>query len=113
MSEFVPHPIGTLVRGIDPDGVIIRQSCTWHIFETLTEPEPVDYGCGWIQGAQCLVCETTIPKISAAWYYHEANDEDIGRCLVDVTEEILRLTHVKERITRRHSKLPIVNLDDA
>lgn len=56
MTEF-PWPKGTLVLCKHRDnGLPLKSSCAEHIWRLETDPKPVDYGCGFIQAAQCLIC---------------------------------------------------------
>lgn len=68
MSEF-PWPKGTLVLAKTSNGIPLRHSCDGHIWRLETEPEPVDYGCGFIQAASCLICGGPVtPKLDADFF---------------------------------------------
>jgi len=88
---------GDLVTG-HYSGMPIRSTCRNHIFEVVNEAQAVEYGCGFIQAAKCLVCGDLIPNIDAdAW--HEITLHDVSRCLMEMEEMTERYGRVKLLLT--------------
>lgn len=81
---MAPHLPGTLVRGVTPDGIPVRQSCRKHIFETLTEAVPVTYACGFIQSARCLICCYSTTLIDADFWHKEVDAFDLAGAMGEI-----------------------------
>jgi hypothetical protein len=106
-----PWPEGTQVLCVSSNGIPADTRCTRHIWITLTEPQEVDYGCGWVQAAKCLVCETMTPKITADFWFHKAAEHDVQNCVARLDAEIHRLQRVAESLLHGGGVKPMT-LDD-
>lgn len=98
-----PWPAGTLTTGVDytfpwPEGIPVRSSCRQHIFETLADPISVDYGCGWVQAARCLICCYNTPPIDATFWMKRADPFDIAGAFGDIAASIEHLESVRTRL---------------
>jgi hypothetical protein len=94
-----PHPIGTVVRGVVPPlDLPVRALCADHLFELVTDPLPVEYGCGFMQRARCLVCGYVTQAIDADFWTYEATPEDFDRCRKVAVAEARRLLDVADDI---------------
>jgi hypothetical protein len=96
---FVPHPPGSYVRCIAPNGLPLKTTCRDHIFRLVSEPQSVSYGCGFVQQARCLVCSDTVtPPLDADWWAILATSEDVINCAEGVTTEMIRLNEVHKQL---------------
>lgn len=110
--EGFPYPPGTLVLGRGSHELPLRTSCAGHIFETISEPQSVWYGCGFIQAAKCCVCEYVTPAIDADFFAILAMEADIRQCAVAVGEEVERLRRVVLTLEERADGRPKAALRD-
>lgn len=83
-----PWPAGSYVRCVGSDGLPARRTCINHIFITFTDPQPVDYGCGYLQAARCVVCGDVTPAIDADFWRIRATQGDVVDCMGSVHEVI-------------------------
>lgn len=82
---------GSWVTGYIPEtGIPLSVPCRNHIYEIVSEPIPVEYGCGRALVARCLVCGPTLPRLDAD-VYHLASDDDIARCKAEIRDKISQL----------------------
>lgn len=96
-----PWPIGTLVWGWYKDsGGPLRISCEHHIFEIVTEAEPVEWGnSGYCQSARCLFCGgPPTAKVDAYFWWRKATPMDLVGFLGSIEAKILWFSELKERI---------------
>lgn len=95
--EGWPWPSGTLVVGIYPGPLALsaREQCREHLWVTVGEAVAVEYGCGWIQSARCLVCDYTTVPIDALWWGLKADGMDMAGCLGTIAADIERLEEAR------------------
>lgn len=97
-----PHPIGTLVRCIGDHGLPLRSQCVEHIWEIASVAVPVDYGCGFIQSARCLVCGgPPSPMVDADFFSIEADGIALAGCMGEIGEKLDWYERVRLDLVRR------------
>lgn len=84
----------------DSHTVPARKGCEEHIYEVLGAAIPVDYACGFLQAARCLVCDEVTPPVDADWWSERADDKDVESCLREITNRITHLTTVAEALSQ-------------
>lgn len=72
----------------------VRTSCRMHLWLTVTGPNPVDYACGFVQSAECVVCGIVTPLLDADWWYEKASPEQVGALIEHLHGERARLARV-------------------
>jgi hypothetical protein len=84
-----PWPKGTLVKGWYKDsGGPFKLSCERHVFEIVTDPEPVDWGnSGYCQAARCLYCGgSPTAKVDSYFWWTQVTPMDLVEFLGALTE---------------------------
>lgn len=89
-----PYPAGSLVFCQAPDGLYARERCKSHIFRVY-DPIEVDYAEGWVQSAECLVCEDRTQPIDASFWSRRATEADRMILKAQLDSEIERLRKVQ------------------
>jgi hypothetical protein len=107
--EGWPWPSGTLVTGIYPGPLAMsaREQCRDHIWVTVGEAVVVEYGCGWIQSARCIVCDYTAVPIDALWWALKPVEDEIARCLHHCDAVIERMEQAKREVLNREVWAPL------
>lgn len=94
-------PAGTLVTGWHRESeMCVRSSCSTHLWLTVTGPQPVDYACGFIQAARCVVCDYLTPLLDADWWSEKATVAEIEVLVGLLREERARLARVIDSLGR-------------
>lgn len=96
MDEW-PYPAGTYVMARHRDGIPLRRSCVNHIWRIETDPKPVDYACGFIQTASCVVCgDGLVPHLDADFFMEKATPAHVAHCLQEVAGLVEHYHRVKD-----------------
>jgi hypothetical protein len=108
-----PHPPGTLVVAITPEGIPLRQSCVDHLFEVGEV-----FKRRWsdevhlLQTSRCIVCDDEpLAPLEADWFFREATAADIDRCVAHLTERLAKLERVRDRLTRPATARVLRNIE--
>lgn len=111
MDKF-PFPPGTLVLCFGSHGLPIRRTCADHIFETTSDAQSVDYGCGFVQAARCIVCRYHTQAIDADFWATPADEVAVKRCMEWIDEAVVGLTEARTYIQDRATGNPRPVLKD-
>lgn len=82
----------------------LRRACRNHVFETITEPEPVDFGSGpdFVVATKCLVCGDALPPLEVGSFVR-ATDADWWTCTSEVRHEADRLNRLVVTLNDRRA----------